>query len=348
MRDVSPSPDEALDSPSSTPVPGQRRRKIYRILGVFFLTLAFLLAFYGTIAGVAWRDGEAQRSDALQTELADQLQTQLSLAESDIGNGNFQLALRRLEWVLQRQPSNELALNLQAEAEESLRQRLEPSPAPTAIPPTTLPTITPVATFDPTPDYNALAELMADEAWAEALAAIVAFQTTNPSFERRQTDIWLYEAHIAYGLELLQTEAIELGLFHLDQAEELGDLPLEVQDQRGWAELYLTGLAFYGVDWSAALYYFRQLCLAAPFYQNSCDRFQTALITYADQYVAAQDFCPAVPLYREALDYGSTTLLREKLNTAVTGCAEATPTPEPAPITDTVPISGTVPTQGDD
>ncbi|MCB0029982.1 MAG: hypothetical protein KDE28_18840, partial [Anaerolineales bacterium] len=65
--------------------------------------------------------------------------TQLSLAESDIGNGNFQLALRRLEWVLQRQPSNELALNLQAEAEESLRQRLEPSPAPTAIPPTTLP-----------------------------------------------------------------------------------------------------------------------------------------------------------------------------------------------------------------
>ena len=348
MRDVSSSSDEVLETGSVTQSAGLGRRKIYRILGVFFLTLAFLLAFYGSLAGLAWREGEAQRNEALQSELDEQLTTQLDLAQSDIGNGNYQLALRRLEWVLQRQPNNAPALSMQAEAEEALRQRLEPTVAPTAIPPTTLPTLTPLATFDPSEDYAALAELIEAEAWEEAVAAILAFQTANPSYERRQTDIWLYDAHIAYGLQLLQTEAIELGLFHLDRAEDLGDLPIEVQDQRSWAELYLTGLAFYGVDWSAAIFYFRQLCMAAPFYQNSCDNLQTALITFADQYAAAADYCPAEPLYREALDYGSTALLRDKLTAAVTGCAEATPTPEPATITDTVPLSDTVPVQGDD
>ena len=344
MSDVLPSADEAVLPQSKTQTISRRRQVTYRILGVLFLSLAFLLAFYGTIAGLAWQSGEQIREDSLQAELSDQLTTQLERTESDVANGNYQLALRRLEWVLQREPHNPQALALQQQAEAGLEARLNPTAAPTDVVPTTVPTDTPMpeATFDPSPDYQAIAALIEDEAWPEAIEALITFQTANPSFERRQTDIWLYDAHIAHGLALLNTESVELGLFHLGQAEKLGDLPIEVQDQIGWAELYLTGLAFYGVDWSATVFYFRQLCLAAPFYQNSCGTLRFSLIQYGDLFADQMDYCPAEPFYREAISYGGDAELRERLNEALQGCAEATPTPE-APITDTVPITNTVP-----
>ena len=120
MSDVLPSADEAVLPQSKTQAISRRRQATYRALGVIFLVLAFLLAFYGTIAGLAWQSGEQIREDALETELSEQLTTQLSRSEADVAAGNYQLALRRLEWVLQREPNNPDALAIKAAAEEGL------------------------------------------------------------------------------------------------------------------------------------------------------------------------------------------------------------------------------------
>ena len=85
--------------------------------------------------------------------------------------------------------------------------------------------------------------------------------------------------------------------------------------------------------------FFRDLCLSAPFYQDSCAHLFDSLVAYGDQYLVAQDYCPAVSIYREARQQNRSPELDEKLTQAVQGCAEATPTP--APITGTLPVTGT-------
>jgi len=137
----------------------------------------------------------------------------------------------------------------------------------------------------------------------------------------------LFDANIELGKEIVNGEQIELGLFYFSQAEKLGDLPTEIEDQRTWAELYLTGIGFFGVDWGATVLYFRDLCAAAPFYQGACDKFHQALVAYGEQYAGSFDWCPAEALFREAIGLDSSPDLASALEGAVKACSEATPTP---------------------
>jgi hypothetical protein len=182
-------------------------------------------------------------------------------------------------------------------------------------------------------------ELIMDlEEWEQAVTAITAFQTQYPDYQRQRTDSLLYDAYLNLGQLLVMGSQVELGLFYFDQAEKLGDLPIEAEDQRTWADLYLLGISYYGVDWGTAIFYFRGLCAAAPFYQDACVKLHEVLIAYADQYVLDLDYCPAEALYSEANQLSSDTALIEKLQTARDQCLEATPTPTVSP---TVPVSGT-------
>ena len=86
------------------------------------------------------------------------------------------------------------------------------------------------------------------------------------------------------------------------------------------------------------IFYFRGLCAAAPFFQDSCVKLREALLAYADQYAASQEWCPAEELYSEALRSEQSELVAEKLDEARLRCLEATPTP-------TVSITATVSAQ---
>jgi hypothetical protein len=83
-------------------------------------------------------------------------------------------------------------------------------------------------------------------------------------------------------------EQVELGMYYLSQARRLGDLTTEALDYEMWAELYLQGIAFYGTNWDASAYYFRNLCLAAPFFHDSCERLHEVLVAYGDQYAVGR------------------------------------------------------------
>jgi tetratricopeptide (TPR) repeat protein len=191
--------------------------------------------------------------------------------------------------------------------------------------------------------FTNLEGLMAAGDWEEAISAISNFQHDFPDEKRRETDEMLYNAYVNLGVKLVSGSQIELGLFYLTQAERLGDLPIEVQDQRTWAKLYLDGIGYYGVNWEAAIFYFRGLCAAAPFYQDACQKLFEAYAAFGDQYASGLDWCPAEEWYIEAirLDNSEEEVI-DKRREATTNCLEATPTPE-APITDTVPITNTVP-----
>ncbi len=312
-----------------------------RLAGLLLILLSVLVGWFLLIAFLGWQSGQ----QALRDKQFAQLDRQMTLAEADIAQGNYQLALTRLEWVLERDAKADGAQDLREQALSGLGSTPEATPvtAVTVTPaPTRLPTATPGAIDSPSDELLRIQRLVATKFWEEALPALLAFQQQFPSFEREETDQLLYDVYLNYGLDLVSGEEVELGMFYLSQAQRLGDLPQSVVDYQTWAELYTQGISFYGVNWDASAYYFRDLCLAAPFYQASCDQLFTVLVSLADQYAAAQDWCPAQTIYAEASQQQTTAALREKLTTAEENCLLATPTPS-EPITDTVPISDTAP-----
>lgn len=299
-------------------------KRVLRGLGYALLIIGVLLALYGGTAYVAWQSGQSLRREKIETEMAAELARQLELAREDVNAGRYDLALHRMEWILQQQPDYPGVRELQNQAIIARDVVLTPSPTPTLTP---TPTITP--TPEPVSELERLQQLVRQQAWQDAISAIINFQAANPNYQRLQTDKLLYDAYVAYGVELLYGEQVELGLAYLSQAERLGALATDVIDQMSWAEMYLRGIAFYGVDWNAAIAYFSDLCLVAPFYQNACEKLNTARIAYADQYAVALDWCPAERYYRDALNQTYSRDLAQKVDEARQGCQAATPTPTP-------------------
>lgn len=342
MSDVLPQSGDKREEGVSAP-PQQQRRGL-RMLGVVLIALALLLGVYLLVGYLGWQSGQDLLEQKQELQLGEQVERQLALAAENLAEGSVNLAARRLEWVLTRVPNQQEAMTLLQTAEAMPGVAIAPAPAavpatPTATP---LPSPTPGLISDPLQELQRLRLLVAKQEWATAVAAITAFQRQFPDYERRETDRLLFDSYIDLGRELLEGEQAELGMFYLNQAETLGDLPQEVLDYRVWAEWYLQGIAFYGVNWEVTIGYFRDLCLVAPFYQSSCDLLAEALINYADQYAFAQDWCPAQELYLEARRHqGNSSELGQKVTDAAEGCLTATATP--AVITGTNPLSGVLP-----
>jgi hypothetical protein len=335
----------AKETESASEDNGYRRRRIFRVLAFTFIALAILLAVYGTVANFAWLQGQALQADSARFALEEEMASQLAYAEEDISVGNFTLALRRLEWISERDPGYAGLDSLRTVAQEGDRAGLAgptPSPFPTITPLTNI-VEPPQLDSEPAKAFDSLRQVMDDQDWPAAVTAITAFQAQYPDYSRPQSDAMLYNAYVNLGQLLVMGDQIELGLFYLAQAEKLGDLPVEAEDQRLWAELYLLGISYYGVDWNTTVYYFRELCIAAPFFQNTCRKLHEALISYGDQYAANLDWCPAEELYVEAYRQNDEPIVTEKLGEARKQCLEATPTPS-VPITNTETIGWLLPT----
>ncbi|MDJ0754793.1 MAG: hypothetical protein QNJ45_14810 [Ardenticatenaceae bacterium] len=321
--------------PQNNPPPAaspSSRRLFLRMLGYVFLGLAFLLLFYGAVAYFAWQTGEEDRVAALEENKRETIDRQIELATEDIQNGNFQLALRRLDYVLATEPDNEAALRLSDEADTQLVLLLTPTLTPTALPTAdSTPTTTPEPSNQQTRlEFEALEDLIDDQSWLEAVESLESFRQTYPDYRRRDVDEMLYDAYINYGLTLTRSVEIERGVYYLNLAAELGDLSEEVLGEIFWAEQYLEGIVFFGIDWEAYLSYFRPMCEFAPLYQDSCGKLAEGLLAYAEQYSAVQDWCPAEALIREALTTGEVAYndVESQLTAATEFCLAATPTPE--------------------
>lgn len=325
------------------------RPRAMRILGIVLIAFAVLIGLYAAAAYIGLQSGRTLREERLQQERETELASQVTHAREDITAGQFSLAARRLRWVLEIDPDYPEARALLQEAEEAIGGTPQSAPTTPAIEEATA---TPALDGESDPgdgEENAEAaaelrrveQLVEADDWEAAITALITLQHDYPNYERRDTDELLYEAYIAQGVELLYGDQIELGLYYLEQAERLGDLPQDVRDQQEWAELYLAGIGYFGVNWEVSLFYFRDLCLAAPFFHDACAKLGEALVAYGDQYAFQQEWCPAESIYQEATRQDDSDSLQQKLRQARQGCASATPTPA-APISGTVPVTGTM------
>lgn len=318
-----------------------------RLLGLLLLVFSVFLATYLLVAYFAFVSGRALQVEQETASRNEQVERQLALAQQDLSNGSIRLALTRVEWVLTQAPDNADAQTLQA-------QLLAAGEATATPRPTAPPRETPEADESALAEESAAADgeartelqtirrLVAAEQWAEALPLLLSFQQRFPDHERLDTDQLLFDTYIGLGLSYVNTEKVEIGLNYFSQAERLGDLPLEAQEYRVWADLYFQGVAYSGVNWQIAADYWRDLCAVAPFYQDACARLQRALVGYGDQLAYLLDWCPAADVYQQAWNQNPSDALGGKLAQARDGCANATP----FPITGTLPLTGDVPITG--
>lgn len=341
MSDVTPQAERQPEPPVETP-PAPRR--MARVVGFGLIILSVVLAWLLLVGFLGYQSGQRRLNENLQAELHSQIERQLVLAAENIEQQNNELALVRLAWVMERDPDNQQAHQLQAAAQSALNRQVTPTSVPVQAQPTAVPTTepspTPGAIESPSEELQRLRRLSVRKAWPELVPALITFQLQFPNYERLETDQLLYDAYLGYSQQLLEGDQIERGLYYLERAAKLGNLPQTMIDYQTWAELYTQGISFYGANWDAAAYYFRDLCLAAPFYQDACAKLHTALVANGDQFALVEEWCPALLLYEEAWTVANDAELGEKLETARTGCLSATPTPT-GPITGTVPITGT-------
>ena len=302
----------------------------WRIAGFLIIGFVVLVVWFLGVAYYGWQQGESIREESETQAVTEQIARQKELAIENIGQANYELALLRLNWVLDQDPSDQQAIALKADAENGLLILFTPTPTvvATAVPsatPLPTPTVGPISS--PSEELQRIRRLIATKEWDVAISAITKFQLEFPSYERQETDSFLYDAYLEIAVDMLEGDDVEAGLYYLAQASNLGDLSQTMIDYETWAELYLQGVSFYGANWDASAYYFRDLCLAAPFYQNSCTRLQEVLVLYGDDRASVQEWCPALALYSEATLYGFLPDLNTKQENAEEMCALATPTP---------------------
>lgn len=314
----------------------RRPRLAVRLLGLTLITFSVFVATYLIVAWFALQSGRDLRDKQEALNRTEQITRQLELARENLAEGSDNLALTRLEYVLSLDPNNPDALTMR---DGLVNATPEPTAAPTIEPAPESSLVEEVDDVEAHAQLQAVQDLISAKRWDEALPALLAFQRRFPGYERAQTDRMLYDTYISLGLKHVNSDNIELGLNYFSQAERLGDLPQEALDYRVWADLYFGAVSWSGVNWEYAANYWRELCAAAPFFKDACNRLGAALEKQGDQFAFQMEWCPAAQAYQEAWNRRPSQTLESKLNNARDGCASATP----VPITGTVPFTGTAP-----
>lgn len=283
------------------------RRSSWYFLGIFFVLLVLLL---GALLGIP--RGINERLSLAETQAAPKIQSQLDNARLDIEEGRFEIALDRLDWILEEM-SPYLSAEELAEVGELYSQTLlristyrtptpQSSPTPTALP------------YTPTPDlrgeeemFTTAQRLLAEESWDDAVKTLEALRQKNIGYRPVQVDGLLYVALRNRGLDkILAQGSLEPGIYDLTLAERFAPLDSSAEGIRTWTRLYLTGASYWGVDWGQVIYYFEQVYPQLPYLRDSTnmtstERFRIALIEYGTQLANAGEVCEALEYFQRAL-----------------------------------------------
>lgn len=325
---------------------------------VIAIGILALLAIAAASALGGYLSGVDQRTRFEATMVAQKVVEQYQLGLQDMQGGQYELARQRFEFVIRLAPDYPGVTDNLAKVLLELNTTATPTPVPT-------PTLT------PTPDLRSAEELfsqaqilLADQKWSEAIDTLLKLRKDEPDFHAVEVDSMFYVALRNRGVQRILTEGdLEGGTYDLALAERFGPLDIEASNMRAWADLYVTGASFWGLDWGQAAYYFGQIVLVAPNLRDNTnmtatERFRIASIKYGDVLAANKEWCEAQEQYRAAYNLSPDPALEATATWVEEKCREgekppertpepppeATPTPE-VPATTEPPPEETPPTQ---
>ncbi|MFU8826057.1 MAG: hypothetical protein ACNA70_01050 [Brevefilum sp.] len=327
------------------------KKKFFERRSAWFLITAILVLLIlavGAVTGAA--RGISDRVSLAENQAAPRIQSQIEGARQDIEEGRFEVALSRLDWILEEMTEfiteDELAeigdLYSQALLLVGSVRTPTPQPSPTAVEPV----------FTPTPDFRGEQELfetaqqlVANGAWEDAINTLKALREKDLTFRTVQVDGLLYITLRNRGLQKILAEgSLEPGLYDLSLAERFAPLDSRAEGLRTWTRLYLTGASYWDVDWAQVVLYFEQVYPHVPnlrdgTFMTATERFRLGAIEYAQLLAASGEFCLAQEYFEKALGIREDADVRSMSQDAADACLGVTQPPQP-PSTEPTPTPG--------
>jgi tetratricopeptide (TPR) repeat protein len=299
--------------------PSQTR--LWRAL--ILLSLVALLVIAGASAYGGYLSGIEQRTSLEATQVHSEVAEQFDLGLQDVNAGRYEVARQRFEYVIQLDPgypgvTDQLALVL---------LQLNTTATPTVVP---TPTLTPTIDLRGAEELFSQAQvLLADERWSEAIETLLRLRNNEPAYQTVEVDSMLYVALRNRGVQRILADGdLEGGTYDLALAERFGPLDVEASNMRTWADLYVTGASFWGLDWAQAVNFFGQLIPVAPNLRDSSnitatERYRLATIEYGNFLADEGEWCDALAQYEAALTLGYDAELESTATSVARECEEA-------------------------
>lgn len=292
-------------------------------VGSVLVSIVVFAALGGYAAGVAERQRIAATAEAVE------LRAQFELAQQDYLNRLYDRAIQRLDYILERQPDFPGAAALRQQVLAERNPGAELAPAPTLA----LPTATPLplsARPSEAELRRAIEAAQTAEDWDTMLELVIALRAEYPDVA--DANSLLFTALRNSGVQhiLASPAELELGLFYLNEAAKLSPLDAEAEQVALWAQIYINGMAIWGVNWARSVEAFDTLNLIAPYFHDTQSRRYQAHLGFANTLAVGGAPCDAVIEYDIVLSLSPGNGVEEKRVAAEEACLNPTPTLDPA------------------
>lgn len=346
-------PPDPIGFAEAETIPDAKPRRIHRwpwVLGGIFLILAL-----GALGGMmGYRNAIQMRSQISAEQIAATATEQFMLGLQEQQDGQYDLALKRFEYVIQLDPNFPGVQEKLTEVMMSIAL----AKTPTATIPAATPTLTPTPDVRAEEDiFNNARALLANKEWFKAIEMLDTLRNKNLGYRTIEVDGMYYVALRFRGLAKINAGALEEGLYDLALVERFArPLDIDAEGVRTWTRLYLTGAAYWGARWDRVVFYFAQVY---PYYPGMRDasgitaieRYRIGLIRLGDEFANAGKYCEAVEQYELSYEIGVDPTLDPTATAIDLICNPPQPTATVTPLVTPTPTLGEVtvepsPTEG--
>ena len=301
-------------------IPRPRKRRFPRVLLIILLAGIFVCSLAAMIGAAGFAGVQAGRQEALirQTStVAAYVFDRLQKGNQLLKDRNFVLAQANFEEILKYEPDNTGVRQLAATAIALQTPTAVPSPTPATTP-------TPVV-VDKGKLLGLAQAASTQEHWDAVINLTSELIDLDPGYEKGTIDDLRYTALVTRGLKRVRGDAIEQGIYDLDQAATIKPLDSAAQGEKRVAGAYQNALNYVGADWEQAIALLQAVYRLAPRYRDVAQRLATAYRDAGNDYAAALDWCPAAKMYARGVQFSSTSQLEAKQKDADLKCLTATP-----------------------
>lgn len=305
-----PEPPAPVETPQPLPPPPQMQARPAKPGCSWAMTAGMIagavLIVIIVVAGLAVWQGFQERSRINRSVATEHYEQGLEY----LAQGQYDLARAEFEIVLQIDPAHREAPAKLAEAQAHGNSQ----PTPSAGNSQNLVLL-----------YNEARQSYNEGDWDAVITKLQQLQSLDPNYEKEDIAALLAEAYYRAGLELVDENRMEEAVRYFSRSQELNPGNPDVYEQRRLASLYLSGMTYWGANWSGVIENLTVLHEIKPEYKDVQQKLQEAHITYADILLEKGDWCAARDHYASAVAIRPRDDIESKRRTATDYCA-ASPT----------------------
>jgi len=301
-----------------------KKPRMWRVILLGVLLILLLAAAGG---GLGYYTGIRQRLNRQQEKNLTQAALQFQYGLQQMEAGNYALAQKHFEYVLQIYPDFP---GLTEKYTETMVQLAKASQA------TLAPEVTPtVDNRGAEALFNQAVQEVNNQQWETALYTLEALRDADYTYRTLDVD-GLYFITLRYrAIEKIVNEGdLEEGLYFLALLEQYAPLDHDSINYGNWARDYLAGASYWEVNWEQVVFFFSRLYAAFPYMHDgtgwtATDRFMVGSEKYGDQLAAAGEHCAAIPYYQNVLNISALDYVQVKYDDSYLKCYPPTKTPKP-------------------